>query len=247
MHRQLFLLCGVIMFLGTQSVAGAYTVVVPLTDTAAEGNSNITTGAIRIQQVFSSSEFPPFFGPLEIVQIAFRPDGIVGVPFQTTNPYLQFNLSTTTRSPDATAPDGLSLTFDENTGTDDTIVRAGPATYGTVDSGPVGGPKRFDIVFPFSTPFIYDPARGNLLLDIRSIGTFAPANFDVESTHSDSVSTINASVSSPTGFFDTFGFVTQFTFTTVPEPAPFVLLVTGLAVMAGLLRRKTETGPKRDR
>jgi len=237
MHRQLLLLCSLIAFLGMHSIARGDTIVVPLTDTAAEGNSNLTTGSVRIQQVSPSFAFSGFSGPLKIVQIAFRPDGLGGVPFQTTNPNLQFNLSTTTLPEN---PFGaLNLTFDENIGTDDTIVRTGPATYGTANIGPIGGPKLFDIVFPFSTPFIYDPARGNLLLDIRSVGAFAPQNFDVDATQADGVSIIFGPLSSPIGEFDASGFVTQFTFTTVSEPATSMSLLTGLAVMAIWLRRKT--------
>src|SRR5258705_11106301 len=80
----------------------------------------------------------------------------------TTVANIQFNLSTTPRN-----PDGLSGTYAANVGADDTVVFSGPLSISSQFSGPTNGPRAFDIVVPLSTPFIYNPARGNLLGDIR--------------------------------------------------------------------------------
>ena len=73
---------------------------------------------------------------------------------------IQINLSTCAR-----AVDGLSLTFADNVGTNDTKVY-GPATIY------INGPQ----VIYFTKPFRYDPSRGNLLVDIRvfSVGNPQP-------------------------------------------------------------------------
>ncbi len=76
---------------------------------------------------------------------------------------LQIHASTTNRS--AT---GLSTTFAENLGTNNTLVFSGPLTWTTANLPGLGNTRQFDYVFPFTTPFLYDPAAGNLLLDIHS-------------------------------------------------------------------------------
>ncbi len=123
---------------------------------------------IRYQQVFKSSEFSRLNpGGGLINRIAFRGHG-PGIPFAGAIPQLQVNLSTTSK-----APDELSSTFASNVGSDDTQVFSGAlATAVSYD----GDPTDFEIVISFNTPFYYDPAKGNLLLDVRNVegGTQVP-------------------------------------------------------------------------
>jgi hypothetical protein len=72
---------------------------------------------------------------------------------------IQVNLSTTPR-----AADGLSQTFADNVGADDTKV-LGPARI------PFTGPQ----IVPLDRPFRYDPIRGNLLVDMRVLSVDAPS------------------------------------------------------------------------
>ena len=125
---------------------------------------------IRYQQVFDASQFSGLNpGGGLINRIAFRGHG-PGIPFTATVPQLQVNLSTTNKS-----PDGLSSTFADNVGPDDTQVFSGPLQTAVTFTG---DPTNFEVVISFSTPFYYDPTKGNLLLDIRNMqgGVEVPPN-----------------------------------------------------------------------
>jgi hypothetical protein len=201
--------------------AHAGTVVIPNGLTAAEGNVNniapfgvgmAGVTSFRYQQAYWSSEFP---GQMKITGVRFRPD-VTGGAFASTLPDVQINLSTTNRP-----VDGLSLTFSDNPGADDTVVFSGSLSLSSAYGGPLGGPKWFDIVINFSTPFAYEPALGNLLLDIRIYhgGTTTWTGFDAHSVHADSVSRVFAQgVSSPSGSQDSLGLVTQFVYSTNTPP-----------------------------
>lgn len=125
----------------------------------------------RYQQVSAASEFLAAGVEVLITQIAFRPDArIFGVPadfakpFTTTFADIDIRLSTTPRG-----VDDLSLTFAENVGADVQLVHGGPLTISSADVGPDDGPKVFDILINLTTPFVYRPGLGNLLLDPRNV------------------------------------------------------------------------------
>jgi acid phosphatase len=116
---------------------------------------------MRYQQVFDAGQFSRLTpGGGLINRIAFRGHG-PGTPFTGTAPQLQVNLSTTSKS-----PDNLSSTFAENVGADDTQVFSGPFQAAVTFSG---NPTNFEVMINFTTPFYYDPAKGNLLLDVRNM------------------------------------------------------------------------------
>ncbi len=196
---------------------------------------------VRYQQVFAASQFSliPAGGAL-ITQLAFRPDAGSTTAFNVAMTSFQLNLSTT-----VAAPDALSNTFASNLGADDTVVfPAGPLTLATTNTtDPTTGARVFDLVVTLTTPFRYDPARGNLLLDIRNanggvltgVGTGTPGGFngtlagptdDSPNDPSDPVSRVFnfGSATDPTATdADTFGLVTRFTI--VPEPSTWALLL----------------------
>jgi hypothetical protein len=132
------------------SIAGAAVVVVPNNLAATEGNENNTApfdiglfgfSSQRYQQVFAASAFASVSGPQLITQIAFRPDAQTGGAFSSTIPNIQINLSTTSAT-----PDGLSATFANNVGSNDTVVFSGSLSLSSAFMGPPGGPKAFDII-----------------------------------------------------------------------------------------------------
>jgi len=171
---------------------------------------------MRYQQVYDAGQFSRLTpGGGLINRIAFRGHG-PGTPFTGTVPQLQVNLSTTTKS-----PDNLSSTFAENVGADDTQVFSGPSQAAVTFTG---DPTNFEIVINFTTPFYYDPAKGNLLLDVRNMqgGTEVPPNsqeLDGTSATGDSVSRVynygdvTATAAGQTGGVDekdTYGLITKF-------------------------------------
>ncbi len=208
----------------------ADTVTLPAANESTEGNNaNIVpfgSAPLRYQQVYDASEFP---GPFFIVDMGFRPDGSFGKAFgDETITNIEIRLSTT-----ASAVDALSTTFADNIGSDETLVHSGPLTLSSADV-----PLIFDIVIPFSTPFFYDPAEGNLLLEVKNFSgnlTFDELGFwDASVDQNDAVSrlvSVQADPNDITGSQDSLGLVTQFGL--IPEPNSACLLVLGaLLIMA---------------
>jgi hypothetical protein len=249
------LCAGAVMLLGSD--VQATTVITPNGQASVEGNVNnvfpfslgqdigeVPSGTQRYQQVYSASDFAALAAGGEyITQIAFRPDDNVGAAFSSTLPSIRIDLSTVSVGPDA-----LSTTFAGNVGANDTIVYGGATgaalSLSSSFTGPVGGPKQFDIIINLTTPFFYNPAAGNLLLDVRNFGGGTTANFDTEDFSGDSVSrvtTMGSGVGSATAdLADSDGLVTQFT-TVVPEPGTMALAALGGASLLLFRRRKLVT------
>ena len=173
----------------------------------------------REQTVFSASEFPPY--PLVISEIQWRPDVFGGPIANCTISNIQINLSTTTRNVDQ-----LSSVFDDNTGTNDTVVFNGALILNTSFTTLSNGTKAFDINVPLQTSFTYDPSQGNLLIELRN-RTGGTANLYDNSTQSgsDAVSRIFANGdanATSAGTVDTGGGVIQITYTTLSSPPAII-------------------------
>lgn len=158
----------------------AIAVIVPVGLEEVEGNSrsslpfsdlvdfNIYVGPIRYQQVYGSSAFSRLpTGGAYLTGIFFRGDCTSRESIAVTN--LQCNLSTT-----AVNPDAMNARFADNIGLDDVKVfesaRAAFTNFGDpCPAGPSSSAMQLDV------PFLYDPAKGNLLMDLRSPGAFPPA------------------------------------------------------------------------
>jgi len=136
-----------------------------------EGNDwgNLPTSPLRVQQLYLSSFFDSITGEQAISSLAWRPDERIDA--YTGSDTFTIRLSTT-------EVDDLSMVFSENTGKDETLVFDGPVTFSTTANS---SPRGFDFLVEFTEPFIYDPGRGNLLVDITTTG------FDTEGGALDSV------------------------------------------------------------
>lgn len=233
MHRARFAIV-LLPALALHPAARADSLIVPGAGNGAEGNegnvfpfSPSTNGipSQRYQQVYGASAFASLPGPITITDILFRPDATLpGAPFSNTLPSIQINLSTT-----AAAVDALSLTFANNLGANDAVVFSGALSLSSAYTGPAAGPKDFDIAIHLQTPFTYNPAAGNLLLDVRNFSSVDIGRFDLINDSTDSVSRVYTSTggtaNDPTAAFAaTEGLVTQFNFRpaalTNPTPLP---------------------------
>src|SRR5688572_1906247 len=110
------LLCCTVTFARAQESASS--VIIPRAYQTNEGGggSSVLRDAIRLQNVYSSRLFPSN-KVLVIRELRYRPSAVWGDAFTTRVADLQINLSTTQ------APvDGLSATFANNVGSNDTVV-----------------------------------------------------------------------------------------------------------------------------
>ncbi|MEO7317424.1 MAG: hypothetical protein ABIZ56_00385 [Chthoniobacteraceae bacterium] len=228
--------------------AGAVMIVAPNSAAPAEGGSNnvfpfdigedifeVPGQTQRYQQVYNATQFAilNLTGGL-ITEIRFRPDAGDGGAFSRTLPSIRIDLSTT-----SAAENTLSATFASNVGANNVSVfggvTGGALALSSAFTGPAVGPKAFDIVITLTTPFFYNPAFGNLLMDVRNFGGGITDNFDAVSASGDGVSrvtTMASGVNSTTAdLTDSLGLVTAFTVVPVPEPSIFVMLTFGAAAL----------------
>jgi hypothetical protein len=183
----------------------------------------------RYQQVYVASDFESMpSGFQTITQMAWRPDGDLDSPLITGWGSVTIHLSTTDVN-----PPNLSRTFADNIGEDEAEVFRGPLVLSTANIGPPGGPKEFDQIIPFNTPFEYDPSEGNLLLDVTWHDVSEPLSVDYVSSAGPYMQTRHTNDPAlPTSAEQTSGGpVTQFTF--VPEPSTLLLALVALGVVGG--------------
>jgi hypothetical protein len=196
----------------------AQVIVVPNSLASDDGNGSATSTAgsasVRWLHIHDASQFGALSGPSFLTKFAYRPDRITGQsgPRSFT---LRIYASTTSRS-----VGGISTTFAQNLGTNNTLVFDGTVTMTTGNLPGPGNTRQFDYVFPFTTPFLYDPAAGNLALDLQIQASGSAVTFDTVSGDP-AIGRVFASTGSTATIGDPlYSHPTQFTF----EPPPLVTI-----------------------
>jgi hypothetical protein len=192
--------------------------VAPNSSASTEGSTNASypfgTTTIHYQQVYAASQFPAGGW---ISEVSFRPDGTQtagSLFFPVTLTSVKIILSTTSK-----APGGLSTTFANNLGTDKVTVfnsNTVPFNLSTSHCGSAGGPYAFDCRVRLTTHFNYNPALGNLIMDVvLTNSNAAPPNLDAVTVTSNPLSSRAYALSSTATTattLDNKSLVTQFTF-----------------------------------
>jgi PEP-CTERM motif len=189
----------------------------------------------RYQAVYSAGLFAD---PVTLLDIAFRLD-------QTDNPAAgssHLGDVLVTLSVTSMPVDGLDPVFANNLTGAVTTVHSGALSFSwSAASGPA---RPFDLHIPLLAPFRYDPAQGNLLLDITVISgnigrSSTPAlDFDHDNGVISGVFVASAATTgwqTASGQAFSGGLVTEFT-TATPEPSTTLLVALGLGI--ALCRRR---------
>ena len=129
----------------------------------------------RLQQVYGAADFESLGpGPHSITRIDWRPGSEMTETISYPSDLFVMKFSTTQIDPG----DVLDRIFDNIIGSGEQTVFDGPVTLTTENLGPAEGPKAFDYGLDLQTPFLYDPAAGNLLMDLTVINGQGPLLLD---------------------------------------------------------------------
>ena len=208
-----------------------------------EGNGNNvvfkhTDG--RNQWVFKAAIFGAT--PITINAMAFRFDEIVSNESIRAGAY-HFDDRFSVKL--GTLPGLASTTFADNL-TNAITVLSGAQDLPFAIGGPAGATKPFGgVTFNFTTPFVYDPSLGDLLVDLFVPGQGLFGTFDFVQNNPLQYRVFNREIATQ-GSIQSFGPVVRFDVSAVvpsnagavPEPATWLMLVVGFGTLGAVLRRR---------
>ena len=221
------------------------TIVVPSAQASVVGDDNSgdlagNNGSVEIQIDVGRGQFGSLTGPIDITGFSFRAEPGTG-PVDVTVGNLSISLSTSPNYPNSTGHSLMSTTFANNVGPDVTHVFSG-SNITMIDPGcaVVGTtPCPFGTNIVFTTPFLYNPLVGPLLLDL-SLTNFVgiSGEWDVETytAPGGGIASVFGTLGSPTGTFQYSDNIVQLAFNPVPEPATWTTTAGG-AILAWAFTR----------
>jgi hypothetical protein len=200
-------------------------------------DSGVSSGpSITYQQVYAASAFP---GPISITDEGFA--WLFAQQFGGSDTLLGgtyvFTLSTTSAGVDGLNPNSLSA----NLGADATQVLSVTIPAGGVSFGT-------SYTFTNTSPFDYNPANGNLLLQVAVSNQDNVLNgngnsyVDADDTgaltsRAYAIPSMDISIADSTGLVTTFSFGPA---TAVPEPSSLLVAAGGMLLMLGMVRLREE-------
>jgi hypothetical protein len=231
-----------VLLLLASTLASANNLVVPNAQATTTGNVTIglttSSPSFEYQEDYGSGQFFSVGSPLLITQIAFRAaPGTGAIDVDTTS----FNIYLSTSPYFPNTINGHTLITSDyaaNKGADNTKVLSGSGTFFSSPGCSTPGPCAFDMVFNLTTPFLFDPTKGTLLLDAQFTGwndIGKAGSLDGEAFSSP----LGGSVAQ-VGSDDTVqlrGPIVEFGFTPVPEPSTLSLLGISLVGILGFTSR----------
>jgi hypothetical protein len=120
----------------------------------------------RVQTLIPASDFAALPTTLRrIVAYNHRADASQVVSIDWNFGDAQVFMSTTNKTPET-----LTNVFDDNHGADKTLVLDGALSFPLLATGPPQGPRDVAAGQRLETPFYYDPAQGNLLVERVTFG-----------------------------------------------------------------------------
>lgn len=224
------------LFAASSLAAFGGTIVIPFANTSVVGNETdylAGSGDSRNQELLGAGQFALVGGPILIDQLSFRAAPGTG-PAAFSITLLNLYLSTSPKFPNTSGP-LMSTTFADNVGPDNTLVFSGPVKAASLGcAGP--GVCPFDININFTTPFLYNPTQGRLLLDLLVTG-FSAVDGALDEVsfpgpNGGSVASVGGGLNDTTGGRSFDGDIVQLRYSAVPEPALGALVFIGIAALA---------------
>lgn len=209
-----------------------------------------TNTITEYQQFYSHYIFGD--SPLEITEIRFKPSYGVVSDFGPTPISFTLTLSTTLTNVGsiygdfATKP--ITNSFSENLGTNTIVTFSGTVTLSS------SGNNIFDISIPFTTPYMYDPHMGNLVVGVSNIEGGIPLRGFAGGYTPLLTRFVNGTYNNQPNVFTEagFGLATQFISDSNPMPEPFpdvpssvpeasnsAMLMAGLGLLIYMRRRRS--------